>query len=98
VLRASPRRERLQVELGRNIGRWRRVNQMSATELADRASVTRATLRGIEAGSGTARVDSLLAVLIALGIGDTIVEATDPYSSVTGRARIDDLLRRGVKL
>lgn len=98
MLRASPRRERLQVELGRNIGRWRRINQLSATELADRASVTRATLRGIEAGTGAARVDSLLAVLIALGVADAIIEATDPYASVTGRARIDDLLRRGGKL
>lgn len=98
MLRESPRRERLQVEFGRNIRRWRRVNQMSATDLAERASVTRATLRGIEAGTGTARIDSLFAVLIALGVADTVVEATDPYTSVTGRARIDELLRRGGKL
>ena len=95
VQRDSPRRERLQTQIGENIRRWRRVNGMSATELADRAAVTRATLRGIEAGTASVRLDSFLAVLIALGIADTVVDATDPFQSDVARVRIDEILRRG---
>jgi transcriptional regulator with XRE-family HTH domain len=93
VLRASPRRDRLLQTLGANVRRWRKVNGMTATELAERATVTRATLRSIEEGAGSARLDSVLAVLVALGIADEVVDATDPYRSPAGRARIDDLLR-----
>ncbi len=95
VLRASPRRERYLETLGANIRRWRRLNGMSATDLAERATVTRATLRSIESGAGAARLDSVFAVLIALGLAEAVVDATDPYRSDAGRARIDDLLRQG---
>jgi transcriptional regulator with XRE-family HTH domain len=95
VQRSSPRRQRLQAELGENIRRWRRVNGMSASQLAERAAVTRATLRSIESGAGTARLDSFVAVLTALGIVDTVIQATDPYRSDAARARIDDILRQG---
>lgn len=98
VTRTSARRERLQVEIGENIRRWRRVNGMTASELADRAAVTRATLRGIESGTSSVRLDSFLAVLVALGIADTVVASTDPFRSDSARARIDDILRAGGSL
>lgn len=95
VQRSSQRRQRLQTELGENIRRWRRVNGMSASELAERAAVTRATLRRIENGSGAAQLDSFMAVLAALGIADSVVQAADPYRSEAGRVRIDEILRQG---
>lgn len=95
VQRDSPRRARLQAELGENLRRWRRVNGMSASELAERAAVTRETLRGIETGTASVRLDSFLAVLVALGIADTMVAATDPFASAAARSRIDDILREG---
>lgn len=94
VQRSSPRRSRQLVEFGANIRRWRALNGMSAAELADRAAVSRATLRLIETGEG-GRIDSLFAVLGALGIADTAVAGIDPYENDAARARIDDLLRRG---
>ena len=94
-LRPSARRNRLQAELGENIRRWRRINGMSSSDLAERATVTRDTLRAIESGSAAPRLDSFMSVLIALGIADTLVEATDPFRSDAARARIDDLLSRG---
>jgi transcriptional regulator with XRE-family HTH domain len=98
VQRSSPRRQRIQAEIGENLRRWRRVNGMSASQLAERAAVTRETLRGIEAGTASVRLDSFLAVLIALGIADTVVTATDPFANEAGRARIDDILREGGNL
>ncbi|MDY0913430.1 hypothetical protein [Rathayibacter festucae] len=57
--------------------------------------VTRETLRRLEAGDGSARLDSVIAVLGALGIADSLVQATDPYRSETARARIDAILGAG---
>lgn len=94
VQRSSPRRRQQLVAFGENIRRWRALNGLSAAELADRAAVSRQTLRLIESGQG-GRIDSLFAVLGALGIADTAVAGIDPYSSDTARARIDDLLRHG---
>ena len=94
VQRSSPRRRQQLAAFGENIRRWRSVNGMSAAELADRAAVTRDTLRAIETGTG-GRIESLFAVLGALGIADTAVEAIDPFRSETARARIDDILRSG---
>jgi transcriptional regulator with XRE-family HTH domain len=53
---------------------------MSATTLAERAFITRETLRNIETGIGTPRIDSLFAVLSALGIADAVVTAIDPIT------------------
>ena len=94
VQRSSPRRRRQLTEFGENIRRWRAINGMSAVELADRAAVTRQTLRAIESGSG-GQIDSLFAVLEALGIADAAIAGIDPYKNGTARARIDDILRNG---
>jgi ribosome-binding protein aMBF1 (putative translation factor) len=53
VQRRSVKQERLLKEFGENIRRWRKVNGMSASELASRAFITRETLRSIEAGTAS---------------------------------------------
>ncbi len=90
VQRRSPKRDRQLAVIGANITRWRRLQGLSASALAERAFVTRATLRGIEQGTGTASFHAVLAVLNALGIADGLVTATDPMGSAAGRALIDD--------
>lgn len=97
VQRSSLRRKRQLTAFGENIRRWRALNGLSAAELAERAAVTRQTLRAIEAGEG-GRIDSLFAVLGALGIADAAIAGIDPYRSDAARARIDDLLNGGGKL
>lgn len=94
VQRTSPRRRRQLMAFGENIRRWRSINGLSAAELAERAAVSRQTLRSIEAGSG-GRIDSLFAVLGALGIADAAVAGIDPYNNDAARVRIDDILRGG---
>ena len=95
VQRTSVRQERLTKELGGNIRRWRKVNGMSASDLAARAFVTRETLKHLEDGTGAPRVESLIAVLTALGIVESMVDATNPYRSDAARARIDEIIRAG---
>jgi len=95
VKRVSPRQQRLLRELGGHIRRWRKVNGMTATELAERSFITRETLRRIEQGTGTARLDSLMAVLVTLGIAETVIRAANPYESEAARIRIDAILGAG---
>ena len=95
VQRDSLRQQWMLQEFGAHIKRWRKVNRMSAVDVAERAAVTRETLRNIENGTGTARMDSLFAVLFALGIGDMLVEAMNPYNSPAARSRIDAIIRAG---
>jgi transcriptional regulator with XRE-family HTH domain len=90
VSRQSPGRARLLAELGANIERWRKLQGLSAVQLAERAHVTRDTLRALEQGAGAPRIDSVLAVLTALGIANTVVESTDPWNSTAGRALMDE--------
>jgi transcriptional regulator with XRE-family HTH domain len=90
VSRQSPARARLLAELGANIERWRKLQGLSAVQLAERAHVTRDTLRALEQGAGAPRIDSVLAVLTALGIANTVVESTDPWNSTAGRALMDE--------
>ncbi|BAU32296.1 gelix-turn-helix domain protein [Microcella alkaliphila] len=71
---------------------------MTAAELAERAFITRETLRNIERGVGSPRLDSVVAVLTALGIADRVVAASNPYESEAARARIDRMLAAGKKL
>jgi transcriptional regulator with XRE-family HTH domain len=98
VQRRSLRQDRILKDFGTNIRRWRKVNGMSASDLAARAFITRETLRNIEIGSGSPRSDSLFAVLTALGIVDTVVAAANPYNNEAARARLDDILSSGGEL
>ncbi|MFF1633490.1 helix-turn-helix domain-containing protein [Leifsonia sp. NPDC058248] len=71
VTRKPPARARLLRELGANIKHWRKLEGLSAAQLADRAHVTRDILRALENGTGSPRLDSVLAVLTSLGIVNT---------------------------
>ncbi len=93
VQRTSARQERLQRELGQHVRSWRKLNGLTASELAARAFVTRETLRHVENGTGAPRLDSVISVLTVLGIADTVVTSADPYRSEVGRARLDAALR-----
>lgn len=95
VQRRSIRQERLLKEFGSNIARWRKVNGLSASALAERSFITRETLSNIENGTGSSRLDSVFAVLASLGIVDSVVKASDPYTSDAARPRIDEILRSG---
>lgn len=92
VGRRSPARNRLLRDLGENVTRWRKLQGMSASQLAERAFVTRETLRHIENGTGSARLESVVAVLSVLGLGDVLVTALDPFNSAAGRVLMDEQL------
>jgi transcriptional regulator with XRE-family HTH domain len=83
--------------LAEDIAAWRKLRGLTQAQLADRAGIARATLARFEQGDGGIRLDSLLRVLRALGILESLTRALDPYESNIGRLRSDEQLPRRVR-
>lgn len=73
--------------LGANVRAWRKILGVTAELLAQRANVSRATVRRIEHGEGGVRADLLMSVLGAIGQEKAVIKATDPLNTDIGRAR-----------
>ena len=82
-------------EVGRHLSDWRRLQNLSAEQVADRAGISRATMHRIEAGAG-ASFENILRVARALGVVDQVIAAFDPTTTDVGRARALDALPRRV--
>ena len=83
--------------LGEHVSNWRKLNRLTAAQLAERANISRETLRAIEQGKGTASTENLLRVLRIIGIMDGVVAAADPYQTDVGRLRMDEVLPKRVR-
>lgn len=96
--RPTPRRV---LQAGRTIGGqlalWRRLLDLPAVVVAERAGVSRSTLSRIENGDVHVGMDSVLNVANALGVLDGIVQATDPYNTDFGRSRADQQVPKRVR-
>jgi transcriptional regulator with XRE-family HTH domain len=87
-------RDRADLEaFGRHIREWRRLSRLPAETVAGRAGITRDTLRALETGAGTTKLENVFAVLEALGLSSRVVQTVDPSSDERGRA----LLRRAAE-
>jgi transcriptional regulator with XRE-family HTH domain len=82
--------------LGEHVSNWRKLNRLTAAQVAERANISRETLRAIEQGRGTASTENLLRVLRIIGIMDSVV-AADPYQTDVGRLRMDEILPKRVR-
>ncbi|MBH0022701.1 helix-turn-helix domain-containing protein [Salinibacterium sp. SWN248] len=69
--------------LGRNIRAWRKISGLTTLITAERAGVSRDTLRAIETGRSTSS-ENLLAVMRVVGILAAVVDASDPIASDFG--------------
>jgi transcriptional regulator with XRE-family HTH domain len=83
--------------LGEHVSNWRKLNRLTAAQVAERANISRVTLRAIEQGKGTASTENLLRVLRIIGIMDNVVAAADPYQTDVGRLRMDEILPKRVR-
>lgn len=83
-------------DLGQQLTTWRKLRQLTAAELADRAGIGVATVHRLEGGDG-ATLENLLRVARALGVLDTLVTALDPYTTDVGRIRADEVLPKRVR-
>lgn len=84
-------------ELGEHVRTWRKLNGLTAALVAERAGISRQTLRDIETGTGTVGTENLLRVLRVLGILPAVVGATDPLGTDVGRLRAEQALPQRVR-
>ncbi|WP_312980065.1 helix-turn-helix domain-containing protein [Corynebacterium sp.] len=79
---------------GGHIRGWRMVLGLTAQQVAERAGITRDTLRKIETGNPSVSFASVTQVLRALGVLDQTIDAVDPLNSDIGRLRAGKLERK----
>lgn len=84
-------------DIGDDFSGWRKILGLTAEQVADRADITRETLRKLERGDPTVGFHVVLRVARALGVLGTLTEALDPLRTDLGRARADLLLRKRVR-
>ncbi|MEO8887953.1 MAG: helix-turn-helix transcriptional regulator [Jatrophihabitantaceae bacterium] len=82
--------------IGADLATWRKLRQLTAAQVADRAGVSRSVVTNLENGSG-ASLENTLRVARALGVLDSLVGALDPYSTDVGRLRSNERLPQRVR-
>jgi transcriptional regulator with XRE-family HTH domain len=84
--------------LGRSMANTRKLQRLTAQQVADRAGVSRGTLRRLEAGETTVGLDVTLSVARVLGMLDRLIDAADPMTTPLGQTvaldRIPQRVRR----
>lgn len=86
--------ERELTEFGQHVRGWRMVLGLTAQQVAERAGITRDTLRKIEAGDPGVGFGNVAQVLRALGVLGQVVNAIDPLGSDIGRLRAGNLSKK----
>jgi transcriptional regulator with XRE-family HTH domain len=94
---ASRRVTTAAASIGEQLVAWRKLQGLTAAQVADRAGIARNTLRRIETGDAGVNLQAFLSVTRALGVLDAVVTATDPYETDLGRARADQTLPQRVR-
>jgi len=72
------RTRRAAVQLGAQLAAARELRRLSVDQLAERASITRGTLRRVENGDPGVGLGDFLTVVRALGRLDALISALDP--------------------
>ena len=98
MVRPTSARTRIAAEtLGEHLLAWRKLQGMTAAQVADRAGISRGTLRKVYTGELGVGLESFLNITKVLGVLDLLVEALDPYETELGRARADQALPQRVR-
>ena len=96
--RTLPARSRIAARtMGEHLTAWRKLQGLTAEQVADRVGVTRDTLRKLEKGDPTVGFGVFVDVARVLGTLDEVVKALDPYETDLGRARADQALPKRVR-
>lgn len=82
---------------GTHLTAWRKLQRLTAEQVADRAGISRGTLRRLENGETSVGLDVFLNVARVLGVLDRVVDAVDPYETDLGRLRAGQALPKRVR-
>ncbi|MEP6650169.1 MAG: helix-turn-helix transcriptional regulator [Lapillicoccus sp.] len=98
MARPTPARTRAAAQtIGGHLSAWRRLQGLTAAQVADRAGTSRGTLSRLENGETSVGFEVLLNVTRVLGVLDRVVDSFDPYETDLGRARADQTLPQRVR-
>lgn len=82
----SSRSQRTARTLGEYLSTFRRLQGLTAVQVADRAGINRETLRRLEHGDASVGLDVFLEVCRVLGALDFVLEGMNPYETALGQA------------
>lgn len=97
VTGTTARVRRAGADIGVQLATWRKIQNLTAQQVAERAGISRDTLRRLEHGELGVSLEVLLNVARALGAMDRLVEALDPMTTDLGRARAAQALPKRVR-
>lgn len=83
--------------LGDHLTVARKLQRLTAAQVAERAHISLPTLRSLERGEGAATLETFLSVVRALGMLDRLETALDPYTTDVGRLRMNEQLPERVR-
>lgn len=96
--RSVPARTRRNAQtLGERLVEWRKLQDLTAEQVAQRAGISKPTLWKLEAGEPGVSIGVLLDVARALGITDLLLDAVDPLETDLGKARAGQSLPQRVR-
>lgn len=96
--RPNPAKTRIAAgNIGSHLAAWRKLQHLTADQVAQRAGISRGTLRRMENGETSVGFDVFLNTARVLGALNRVVEALDPYETDLGRARADEHLPQRVR-
>ena len=84
-------------EIGAHLATWRKLQRLTAQQLAERAGIARSTLSKLENGDSSVGFDVVLRVARAVGVLQQLEDALDPLETDRGRARADERLPQRVR-
>ena len=85
-------------KLGQDIRDARLRRRIPMTLMAERASITRATLAKIERGDPGVALGNYTSVLFALGMAERVGELADPRTDIVGLSLEEERLPRRIRL
>lgn len=92
-----PAVERALRQFGEDVASWRKLQRLTAAQVADRAGVSRPTLQRLEHGEGGISLENTFRIARALGLLDKLAVAIDPYTTDVGRLRSEEVLPERVR-
>lgn len=95
--RISVRTQRAAATVGDQLRTWRKLLGLTAEQVADRAQISRSTLRKLEQGDLGVGFGVFVDVARVLGLSEKLSTAFDPYETDFGRARADQQLPQRVR-
>lgn len=95
--RVGPKVRRAAAEIGDDLRSWRKLQGLTAAQVAERAGISRQTMTRLENGDPSVSMATLLSVARAVGQIDRLADALDPMNSEVGRMRAHEKLPERVR-